>query len=347
MLKRAVRLDITLSRLRPLRGSSHIELPKVIAKRKALINMKNEDEECFKWAVTRALNPVDKDPQQVTKELRKQSEELNWDGIESPTPCSERVFKKFERNNGVSLLVFGHEVTVNKTYIIPLYVPTERREKVVRLFFLKNEDGTASHYCVVKNMSALVGSQVSAKKEKKYVYDFCLNVFGSQELLDDHTEYCSKHDAVNTIMPKSARSILKFKNIQNSVECPIKIYADFENFLEPIERKHGETMLYQRHVPSAFCFYVVSRVEGFSVDPVTYVSQGEDDQVDKVFVEKLEEITKKIYETFKESKPMIFDEAAKRLHESQDECYACGERFTDDKMDMRKVRDHSHYTGKH
>ena len=86
---------------------------------------------------------------------------------------------------------------------------------------------------MVKNMSALVGSQVSAKKEKKYVCDVCLNVFGSQKLLDNHTEYCSKHDAVNATMPKPARSILKFKNVQNSVECPIKIYADFENFLEP------------------------------------------------------------------------------------------------------------------
>ena len=195
--------------------------------------------------MTRALNPVEKNPQRVTKELRRQSEELNWDGIGFLTPCSERVFKKFEKNNDISLLVFGHEVTVNKTYINPLYIPTDRREKAVRLFFLKNEDGTASHYCVMKNMSALVGAQVSAEKEKKYVCDFCLNVFGSQTLLDDHVEYCLKHDAVNAIMPKPARSILKFKNIQNSVECPIKICADFESFLEPIDRKHGKTQLYQ------------------------------------------------------------------------------------------------------
>ena len=107
----------------------------------------------------------------------------------------------------------------------------------------------------------------------------------------------------------------------------MKIYADFESFLETIDRNHGVTKLYQRHVPSAFCFYVVSRVEGFHMDPVTYMSQGEDDKVDKVFVEKLEEVTKKIYETFKEPKPMIFDEAAKKLHESQNECYACGEKF--------------------
>ena len=136
--------------------------------------MENEDEECFKWAETRALNPVEKNPQRVTKELRKQSEELNWNGIEFPTPYLERVFKKFEKNNDVSLLVFGHEAVMNNTFIIPPYVPTERREKVVRLFFLKDldEDGIVSHYCVVKDMSRLVSSQASKKKEKKYVCDF-------------------------------------------------------------------------------------------------------------------------------------------------------------------------------
>ena len=47
---------------------------------------------------------------------------------------------------------------MNNTYIIPLYVPTERREKVVRLFFLKDMDegGIVSRYCVVKDMSRLV-----------------------------------------------------------------------------------------------------------------------------------------------------------------------------------------------
>ena len=106
MLKKVVRLDITLSRLRPLRGSSHIPFPERILKRKALINMENEDEESFKWAVTRTLNPVEKNPQCVTKEVRQQSEGLDWSGIEFPTPCLGRVFKKFEKNNNVSLLVF-------------------------------------------------------------------------------------------------------------------------------------------------------------------------------------------------------------------------------------------------
>ena len=44
----------------PLRGSSCIPLPKFLAAKKAIINLKNEDDECFKWAITRELNPVEK-----------------------------------------------------------------------------------------------------------------------------------------------------------------------------------------------------------------------------------------------------------------------------------------------
>ena len=41
-LKRVVRLDISVSKLKPLKGSSHI--PKFLKEKKAVINMKNKDD---------------------------------------------------------------------------------------------------------------------------------------------------------------------------------------------------------------------------------------------------------------------------------------------------------------
>ena len=69
MLKKVVRLDITISRLNPLRGSSHIPLPDKILRSKAVTNMKNDDDECLKWATTQALYPVPKHVKRITKEL--------------------------------------------------------------------------------------------------------------------------------------------------------------------------------------------------------------------------------------------------------------------------------------
>ena len=303
--------------------------------------MKNEDDQCFIWAVTRAHYPVDKNSERTSKELRKQAEELNWDDIEFPTPCLGKIYKKFEDNNDLSLLVFGHKNAKTGINIIPLYVPIERRENVVRLFFLKSDEN--SHCCVISSMSRLISKQVNNHHGREiYVCDYCLNHFGRQDFLDKHTESCSKHEAVNTILPEPGKNILKFRNIQNCVECPIKIYTDSESFLPPINETRGETKLYQRHVMSAFCLYVVSRVEGFSMDPVTYVMKDECDEVDKIFVEKLEDTTKNIYETFKTPVPMIFDDDARKLRQSLTVCFACG-----DELGSDKVRDHCHYTGKY
>ena len=122
--KNVVRLDITLSKLNPLKGSSQIPLPDWILRKKVLINMENEDDECFKWSVTRALNLVGKHSQKGNERTSR---------TVRTAPCSERMFKKFEDNNDVSFLVFGYD----EKNIIPLYVPVERRERIVHLFFLQ------------------------------------------------------------------------------------------------------------------------------------------------------------------------------------------------------------------
>lgn len=58
-------------------------------------------------------------------------------------------------------------------------------------------------------MSALVGGQVSANEDKKYVGDYCVNCFGSQKLLNAHVEYCRNYDAVNTILPEPGKNIFE------------------------------------------------------------------------------------------------------------------------------------------
>ena len=54
----------------PLSGSSFIPLPKALADKKAIINMENEDNQCFKWCIARALNPVERNPKRITKILQ-------------------------------------------------------------------------------------------------------------------------------------------------------------------------------------------------------------------------------------------------------------------------------------
>ena len=91
----------------PLGGSSYIPLPKFLAAKKAIINLKNEDDECFKWSITRALNPV-KNAERIDKKRREKSEVPNWDGLKFPVNLSD--INKFENHNSsISVNVFGYE----------------------------------------------------------------------------------------------------------------------------------------------------------------------------------------------------------------------------------------------
>ena len=52
-----IKLELHTIEYNPLRGETWIPLPKELANKKAIINMKNKDNKCFLWCVLRALNP--------------------------------------------------------------------------------------------------------------------------------------------------------------------------------------------------------------------------------------------------------------------------------------------------
>ena len=58
-----------LHRLSLNRGGSYIDSPKWLENKKATINPKNNDENCFQYALTVALNheQIKNDPQRITK----------------------------------------------------------------------------------------------------------------------------------------------------------------------------------------------------------------------------------------------------------------------------------------
>ena len=78
------RLEIHFANWQPIRGSTFIPLPTKLKNKKGVINIKNEDNQCFKWCIARALNPVDKNPNRITKELIEQSKSFNWKGLKFP-----------------------------------------------------------------------------------------------------------------------------------------------------------------------------------------------------------------------------------------------------------------------
>ena len=69
------------------RGGSYIELPGWVKNKKCCINPKNEDDdECFKWAVTVALHYKEIG---VHPEKKPYLYRFNWNGIDCPIPSNQ------------------------------------------------------------------------------------------------------------------------------------------------------------------------------------------------------------------------------------------------------------------
>ena len=78
-----IKLELHTVRCNTLRGESYIPLPKELADKKAIINMKNtDDNEGFLWCVLRAMNAKDKDQERVDTKLREKENTLNREGIQ-------------------------------------------------------------------------------------------------------------------------------------------------------------------------------------------------------------------------------------------------------------------------
>ena len=155
--------NILTSVYKPLAGSSYISLPKFLASKKAIINPKNSDRECFKWAVTEAVHPQKSNRDRITKTSRENAEKFNWDGIKFPVKLSQ--ISLFEKNNPeyvVNVLGYSgdggiYPVRISKQYTsIAGVVGT-----VINLMLLSGERGddeenkSHQHYTLIKNMSRL------------------------------------------------------------------------------------------------------------------------------------------------------------------------------------------------
>lgn len=75
--QRVISLNILMIDYHPLGGSSYIEIPEFIAKKETIINIKNEDNVCVKWRITRASNPVAKKNSKSNKDPYSTIEKLS------------------------------------------------------------------------------------------------------------------------------------------------------------------------------------------------------------------------------------------------------------------------------
>ena len=137
--KEVEKLEIHTVEFNPTKGSSYINLPDWIKNKKAIVNIKNNDDKCFLWCILRYLHPKESHEERV-KDLEKYEFSLNTKGITFPMKLKD--ISKFEKLNPE---LSGINVFSNDNMIIYPLRMADRDCKNTMDLFLYEEDGN-SHY---------------------------------------------------------------------------------------------------------------------------------------------------------------------------------------------------------
>ena len=327
------------------RGGSYIDSPQWLKNKKSTINPKNNDDKCFQYAITLALNlnSIDNHPKRISK-IKPFINRYNWKDIDFPAMSKD--WKKFESNNEIALNILYLPHDTKKINIAYKSKHNLTREKKVILLMISN--GEKWNYLVIKNLSGLLKGITS-----NHVGDFyCLNCFcaySTKNKLEKHKKICKNHDYCHVEMPTRDNNIIKYIHGEKSIKMPFTIYADLECLLEKMDAckndpNKSSTTKINKHIASG---YSISTHCSFKESKNKLNYYRGDDCMEKFCKDLREHSTKIINYEKKKIIPLTTKE--KIYHNKQKVCYICKKKFDNNDNDKKqqKARDHCHYAGKY
>ena len=236
-------LNIKFNQVDLIRGVSYIKEDKWISIKKATINPKNnkgEDNYCFMYALTVALNhnEIGDHPERINK-IIPYIIKCNWNRINFPS--QRKDWERFEQDNtdiALNILSVSH----NKKAIELQYKPKYNRTRLNQVVLLMIIDGVKWHYLALKgiitsdghmrptqSISRLFNRITSSNTTNDYCY--CLNCFhqySTENKLQEHELVCEDHDYCDAVMPGDKNKILKYTTGSKSLKMTHAIYVDIE-----------------------------------------------------------------------------------------------------------------------
>ena len=318
------------------RGSSYLPLPGWLAKKKAIINPKNEDKECFKWAVIAASRweEINNNPERISK-LKRFEKDFDWSGI--GFPVSVQDISKFEFRNRISinlLAIEGKQIYICRK--------GSNHKRIMNLMIIS--ENNRKHYVAIKSLSRLLSSENTDHKGKEYFCMNCLQGFKEESSRDEHIGYCIDNNSVKVKMPhKNPR--VQYSDGQFQFKVPFIMYANFESILEPIQGPGNDPRIsstrgVNNHVPSGWCVrseFVYDR----KIENPLKLYRGKD--CVKKFCHHVIGEVRRLYQSFPEKPMTPLTPKEMDRYKKSERCHICFKPF---KEDNPKVRDHCHYTGR-
>ena len=181
------KLEINIFKYQALkkRMGSYIKLPKSLQKQ-GLINIKNIDNYCFIWSYIRYINPLNKNPNRITKEDKKLFNNI-YEKLKKfyfPLKINKNNIEKIEDILKINICILSADKNNN---VFPTFTSENNHKNDLDLFYYKD------HICLIKDLNKYLHRN-NRNKNKKYFCPGCLNSFISEENLNNHKNLCLKYN---------------------------------------------------------------------------------------------------------------------------------------------------------
>jgi len=346
-LKQINGADFYYSKFNPLTriGSSYVKLPNFLQRKKAIVNVKNNDNRCFAYALLSALHPGKNSdrPKEFDKFFDRH---LELRDLHFPVKLDQ--LREVEEKIGIAFNVFSFFDDEGRGRY-PVYLSKLSELTAIDLLFW------SGHYAWIKNFSRFMSDTVKHNGAHFYCKR-CLGRFTREHVLQNHQLHCVSIDdckQVLTMPPEGTK--IKFINVRNQQKFPFTIYADFESLTVPCDgltdaakKKEGMPKFsFQMHKPISVGLKLVCCTPGILDLPYeTYT--GED--VNEWFLCRLAVYRHMCFNYLFNEQRLVMTEDDKRDFEQATMCYICRKDFGSQEeqhrfKSKRKVRDHDHITG--
>ncbi|VVC42481.1 Ribonuclease H-like domain, partial [Cinara cedri] len=261
---------------------------------KSITNIQNKDNKCFHWSILDALHPAGKYENRVSK-YKECNNEFNeiFKNLKIEFSVKLKDITKFEKKTNMSINVFTYEDNRN---ISPLQVCDIEKETHINLFYLSEKN--KEHYCLIKNLSRLVVSQITRHCE------FGIDKHNIKTISNSEENYIS----LSNIRYEKIDSITKGKPIFKIVE--IRFLDSFRflssslenlaNILKPYQFKELSTHYpIQLDLVKGKLAYLYDNMNSPDEETLRNIDQFYSSLTGEHVTQNAYENAKKIWETFK------------------------------------------------
>lgn len=340
ILHRYKNLIVDIFGINSVRGSSYISTPEKYSNPKCgLINIRNEDDECFRWCMK--YHQSEKKQNDVrTTALKKVNDKYDYTGLEYPVSLDG--ISHFEDINKVCIYVY--EIDEDTNDIITCRRGNSEYIMNELIYLLRIEDAEKAHYIYIKDIGRLLNlHHYMPNKDNR----FCPICKCSIKLCEytKHISNCVKlslhtlGDSTIVKLPKAVgdvKPVMKFTNHKNKLTRPFIVYADTECTLIPSKDPNKIAT----HTPNSACIYLVCEYD--ETQNKMYNFYGENCIYDMVLM--LYKLAEECILKMRENCEMELSDTDKINFCKSKKCHICNCGFSDKDI---KVRDHDHRTGKY